>query len=65
MPAKNFLLSKTIWGAVIMALAAIVPIDEAMQAKLVDEIVVFAGLLLTIFGRARAETRITAGKGNK
>lgn len=52
--AKNFLLSKTVWGVVVMAVAIF---SDSLGLKLgesVDDIIGFIGAAITLYGRYRA-----------
>jgi hypothetical protein len=57
---KSFLLSKTLWGIVVSAAAAIlgryVPAltDPTTQAGIADQLVTLAGAALAIYGRCTA-----------
>lgn len=57
--AKNFLLSKTVWGVIAMAFAIF---SGSLGLKLegaVDDIVGFIGMVLALFGRFTVKQPIT------
>lgn len=72
METKKWYQSKTIWGSIITVLAVLLSIVTGQhvitpeeQAQLVDKIVavvddvgVLVGIILTIYGRVKAEKRI-------
>jgi len=66
--AKNFLLSKTIWGVLIslagvaMSKFGLTPFDEATSQALAGEIVTLVGAVVAVIGRITAQTSLKAGK---
>lgn len=65
---KHILLSKTVWGAVIGAVAMFGPkvglhIGTADQTKIVSDIVAVLGTVLTMYGRFTAKGPLRLGSG--
>ncbi|MCB1448004.1 MAG: hypothetical protein KDJ87_20045 [Rhizobiaceae bacterium] len=65
---KQWYLSKTVWGALIAAMASLlhvldIEIDTAMQSGLADDIVTLAGAIggiVAVYGRLAAHKRLGA-----
>lgn len=61
--AKNFLLSKTVWGVVVMAVAIF---SDSLGLKLgesVDDIIGLIGAALTLYGRVKASGPLSLFEG--
>jgi len=60
---KNFLLSKTLWGVVIMIAAKAFPkVFSGIDADgLADNLILACGAILTVIGRITAKTDLTIG----
>ena len=57
--AKALLTSKTVWGALLMVLGAFLPeMKDLDLGPVSDALVTFAGFVLTIYGRIKAERPI-------
>lgn len=60
---KNFLTSKSIWGVIILILSAIgFPVPEGFEASaidLVNSIFIAIGGALAIYGRVKAEKKLS------
>ncbi|HNC59138.1 MAG TPA: hypothetical protein PLP33_27170 [Leptospiraceae bacterium] len=61
--AKNFLLSKTVWGVIVMAVAIF---SDSLGVKLgesVDAIIGFIGAALALYGRVKASGPLSVFSG--
>ena len=60
---KHFLKSKTIWGAIVAALPALIPLLGAETATSIEtvgsSVVTLIGAIIAIYGRVKAEGKIT------
>jgi hypothetical protein len=67
MDTKIFLASKTIWGVVIMALPALLPLagisfgvdDTAVVNEMADKIFQSVGAVIAVYGRWSATTKLS------
>ncbi len=67
MESKTFLASKTIWGVIIMALPALLPLfgvsfgvdDTAVVNDAADKVFQAAGALIAVWGRWSASTKLS------
>jgi hypothetical protein len=62
MDQKSILLSKTFWGAILMLIATSIPklgITSDQASHYADQVVLFLGFCLTMYGRITAQTKVT------
>jgi preprotein translocase subunit SecY len=62
MKEKHYIKSKTIWGAIVAALPALIPLIGADKAKEIEiigsSLISLLGCALAIYGRVKAEGKI-------